>query len=88
MGVPLTRVTLGRTFRGRKKVCMLHQYDGGGEVIRVGSARSDALLDHWMVQLSPICLDDSEDCEPYWRSWRWEPTSPEYMKWCQIGLGA
>ena len=70
-GLPLTRVTLGRTFRGRKKVCMLHQYDGGGEVIRVGSARSDALLDHWMVQLSPICLDDSEDCEPYWRSWRW-----------------
>ena len=71
VGVPLTRVTLGRTFRGRKKVCMLHQYDGGGEVIRVGSARSDALLDHWMAQLSPICLDESEDCEPYWRSWRW-----------------
>ncbi|KAI1796753.1 hypothetical protein LXA43DRAFT_1089836 [Ganoderma leucocontextum] len=71
-GRPFPRITLGRTFRGRTAVCMLHQYDGGGEVIKVGDMRSDALWDHWMSQLSPICLDESEDCEPYWRSWRWE----------------
>lgn len=72
-GLPFERVILGRTFRRRAQVCMLHQYDGNGEVIKVGNIRSDGLWDYWMSRLSPICLDESEDCEPYWRSWRWEP---------------
>ncbi|TBU33983.1 hypothetical protein BD311DRAFT_683095 [Dichomitus squalens] len=86
-GRPLTRVVLGRALWPRKRSGMLHVYDSAGEVIKVGNMRADGLWDHWMSQLSSICLDESEDCEPYWRSWRWDPTTPEYMKWCQLGLG-
>ena len=69
-GRPLTRVIIGRVPRGLITVRKLHQYDGEGEVIKAGGPRSDGLWDHWLSQLSPICLDESEDCEPYWKSWR------------------
>ncbi|TBU44435.1 hypothetical protein BD309DRAFT_919919 [Dichomitus squalens] len=72
-GHPLTRVILGRGIQTMSALGMLHQYDGAGDVVRTGDVRSDGLWDHWMSQLSPVCLDESEDCAPYWRSWRWDP---------------
>ena len=78
-GHPLSRLIVGcwPVDRPRDVVkdewYVLREYDGHGNLVRVGDALSDGLKAHWMSQLSNVCLDEIE-CAPYsgWYTWDWE----------------